>query len=194
MNKLTERLAIGFTIISIWRVGSLISSAFNGGLVSWAFAILLAFSLYASGRGLRDPQTRLPAVLGLVVFGSIDLLLNEMDLVRVLSMNPVLNGGANFLGVPAAYLEYGLQIVAVLYGGTQTFGIFNLGWMAAGYERVKVTKPAQSKSKTAEKQRKTSATPDNAHAVEGAESNGEGKRRNELRAANRDRISALTQR
>jgi hypothetical protein len=137
MKRLPILLASLFVVLSIWRVGTFIQDVLNGLFLSWVFAIALAASVFCAGYYFKYSETRVSAIVALVIFLPSDLMLNLFEVVRVTSAATLVKANANFLNVSAEDLRNWMQIGGILFGVLQTLAAAVLGWMSAGSDRIK---------------------------------------------------------
>lgn len=199
-------LASLFVTLSIYRVGIFIQDVLAGGWLAWIFALALAASVFVSGYFFRFKETRLAAIVSLIIFLPSDLFLNILELVRTTSAAQLVADGSHFLGVDAAYLTYWMQYGALLFGGLQTFAAAVLGWMSAGSEKIQLLRARAFMPRLGKQimagidslfPAEKSPVKTYASTANGGKSEikrGEEVRRNELRAADKDKISAMTTR
>jgi hypothetical protein len=125
-----------FVLISIARVGEFVSTGIHGGWPGWVFSIALACSVFVSAYYARYRETRLPALVALVVFLGADLFFNEIELARTLSAAALVAPESNFVGMNSSALRALIQLAALVFGALQTIAAGLLGWLQAGADRV----------------------------------------------------------
>jgi hypothetical protein len=144
MKRLPVLLAGFFIALTLFRIAILVSVGFRQGWQGWFFSIGLAIGTFTSWYFLRHRSTIVPAILGILLFTIVDLLFNEMEIIRTLSPATLVLPNSNYLGINSNILEYGMQILALILGALPTFAAGVLGWMQAGAENIDWNAPNQS--------------------------------------------------
>lgn len=136
MKKAPAILAVGFILITFFRVSVFLSEGMKLGWLGISFAIALTAGVYVSAYFTQFKETKLAAFAALVPFAVADLWFNEMEMIRALSPETLIAAQANFLNFSADSITRGLHISAVVYGALPTVFAALLGWLQADAEKV----------------------------------------------------------
>lgn len=140
MRNNPSRLAIFFVLITITRVATFAVFGLQIGWMGYAFAIGLAAGVYITAYFIRFDETRLPAVVGLVLFLVADMWFNEFENIRTISALALVDNSVNFLSWDAETIRRLMQVSALVFGAFPTIAAAVLGWLQSGAERVRVLK------------------------------------------------------
>lgn len=136
MRKAPALLAIGFILITFFRVSMFLSVGMQLGWLGVSFAIALTCGVYTAAYFTQFRETKLAAFISLVPFAIADLWFNEMEMVRSLAPETLIGNGANFLGFTSQSITTGLHVSAVVYGMLPTIFAALLGWLQADVAKV----------------------------------------------------------
>ena len=142
MRRAPQYLTYFFIVISVQRVAEYIASSLHVAWMGWPFAFGIAFGVYVGMWYRGEAQTEKAARNAAWMFILVDLVFNEFELISELSATQLVPPTSNFLGIGQAYLTYGMQISALLFGAIPTLAIAFLGRLqnaADGYWKGKIT-------------------------------------------------------
>ncbi len=147
MRRIAERLALFFIITQINRVANFIykfQPAETTGylLLSYGISIGLAYGVYISFYFIQKSSRErwilgLASLMGIVVFGSVDLFFNIFDVVVTVSQKALIPPTSSFAGVEANTLETAIQIAALVFGALPTVASATLGMLQGSVTMLK---------------------------------------------------------
>lgn len=136
MKRVPALLAIGFVLITFFRVSAFLQHGMQLGVLGISFAIALTAAVYASAYFTQFKESKGWAIVSLVVFGILDLWFNELEMIRSLSPEQLVVEGSSFLAFDAKTIENLLHISALIYGVAPTICAALLGLLQGSVEKV----------------------------------------------------------
>lgn len=136
MKRLPAILAIGFILITFFRVAQFLQYGMKLGWLGVSFAFALTMGVYTSAYLTQFKETRKAAIFALIPLAIADLWFNNIEMVRSLASVTLINADANFLGLDAKQITTILHASAIVYGCAPTIFAALLGWLQADTEKV----------------------------------------------------------
>ncbi len=140
MKRMPLLLAVGFVLITFFRVSAFLFTGMRLGWLGFSFALALTLGVYVTAYFIRFRETKWIAIAALAIFTSADLWFNEFEMVRSLSPEQLLGVSANFLGFNSESITWGLHLSALIYGALPTTCAVLLGVLQSRVEKVATLK------------------------------------------------------
>ena len=132
--------AIFITVVRIAMFVFVIDKGYGemlGRLFAASFAFVMAGGTYLSAFAVRFRNSRFAGIVGVILFGTGDLIFNEAAVVYVTSSAILVPPESSFLGYTAGELIFGLQVLVLVFGAFPTLGAASLGFMQSSFYEVK---------------------------------------------------------
>lgn len=136
MKKAPVLLAIGFVLITFFRVKQFLDEGLDLGWLGISFAIALTCAVYSAAYFTQFKETKNWAIVSLVVFGALDLWFNELEMIRSLSPEKLIVEGSAFLALNSTQITSAMHISALIYGVAPTLCSALLGFLQGDVEKV----------------------------------------------------------
>lgn len=136
MKKAPAILAVGFVLITFFRVQQFLRDGMHLGTLGISFAIALTCAVYSAAYFTQFKETKFWAIVALVMFGALDLWFNELEMIRSLSPETLVVAGSSFLAMNSEQITKAMHVSALIYGVAPTLCSALLGFLQGDVEKV----------------------------------------------------------